>query len=117
MELREIFYVPDDPFPIKDVLQEEPDGGGTQGKVCRRDREPPGPFKPAFSPDLVLTNLEALRDLSLWGVMGASLHRHAWVTHWLSVIGSAFSPSPLSGLELSTLWGHGGFPRQPTPHP
>lgn len=43
----------------------------------------------------MFTNLEALRTLSLWVFMEASLCRHDWFYHWPLVMYSTFSPFPL----------------------
>lgn len=43
----------------------------------------------------VFTNLEALRTLSLWVFMEASLYRHDLFSHWPLVMYSTSSPFPL----------------------
>ena len=58
---------------------------------------------PLFQNLQVFTSLEALRTPFFWVLMGASLHRHAWLHHWSLAICSAFRPSlrPRGwGLEL-----------------
>ena len=58
---------------------------------------------PLFQNLQVFTSLEALRTPSFWALMGASLHRHAWLHHWSPAICSTSRPSLLPrgwGLEL-----------------
>lgn len=73
------------------------------------------------------TSLEALRAVSFWGLMVASLCRRDCLNHWPLVTRSTSSSSSLSrghgeGLKVPTLWSNKsnlmvGFPGTPRPHP
>ena len=96
-KLRETLYLPDSWFIIKGCNM-----GTARWKRCIGQSMGKGHGASTVSPSMPLslnlnmfTNLEALRSLSFWVFMEASLHRHDWLSPWSLVSESTSSPSPL----------------------
>ena len=106
----ETFYLVDHTFTIQGS-----NSGMARWKRCigqvmgKKSGASMPPLRAQLSPNLhVFTNLEALRTLTFWGFMEASLHRHSWLNHWPLTSDSTSRPSPLprgqrAGTEISTL--------------